>query len=83
VGNELFGDYHVRPTGSAIRDARRLFPRYRDYQQARKHALKLAYWPRLTEEGSLVVDMEWEWITSLREEGIGELKLRDQIGGAP
>lgn len=41
----LFGEYHVTPTGSAIKDARSLFPKFGEYQELRRQTLKLAFWP--------------------------------------
>ena len=82
MGKDLFGEYYVKPTASAIRDAQDLFPKYGDYQEARKHALKLAFWPGAEAERSgLIVDLDWEWIQALRTFQIGELRIQDSIGG--
>jgi hypothetical protein len=82
MGKPLFGQYYVKPTASAIGDAQDLFPRYGDYQEARRHALKLAFWPDSgdADEG-MVEDLNWEWIRSLRKLRIGELRIDDVIGG--
>ncbi|WP_146568340.1 hypothetical protein [Posidoniimonas corsicana] len=82
VGESLFGSYYVKPWPSAIRDAAALFPRYGDYQEARRHALKLAYWPG-EQVGSTnqAMDLDWEWIQALRGEGIAELRISGPIGG--
>jgi hypothetical protein len=82
VGKTLFGDYYVKPTSSGIRDAATLFPKYGDYQELRRHGLKLAYWPgEKVFDNDVVMDLDWEWIRALRDERIGELRITNQIGG--
>lgn len=77
----LFGNYYVKPTFSAIRDAERLFPRYGDYQEARRHALKLAYWPGGVAESGQVMDLDWESIKGMPAPRANELRISDTIGG--
>jgi hypothetical protein len=80
--SKLFGRYLVKPTSSAIRDAFDLFPRYGDYQEARRHALKLAWWPDSGDAKSgEVMDLDWEWIKGMKEPRVGELRISDVIGG--
>ncbi len=81
MGSNLFGAYWVKPAGSAMIDANRLFPKCKDYQLARRHALKLAFWPGGENEGEPVVDMDWEWIRARRTERIGEMRIHERIGG--
>lgn len=82
MGTSLFGSYYVKPTSSGIRDAAKLFPKYGDYQELRRHALKLAYWPGENVLGNdTVMDLDWEWIRALRDERIGELRITNHIGG--
>ncbi|MCC7423636.1 MAG: hypothetical protein IT428_25495 [Planctomycetaceae bacterium] len=78
----LEGAYHVKPVAAAIRDAQDLFPKYGDYQEARRHALKLRFWPSgMSEERGTVVDLDWEWIKAMIGEKVGELRIDDQIAG--
>jgi len=77
----LFGRYYVKPTASAIRDAQDLFPRYRHYQEARRHALKLAFWPGFDGGGGIVEDLHWSWIDGMGEPRAGELRIHETIGG--
>ena len=82
--SRLFGQYHVTPTASCIQDATSLFPKFHDYQLARRQALKLAFWPKAGPEDKRgqVLDLDWEWIramgTGMR---VGELRISDVIGG--
>lgn len=79
---ELFGRYLVVPTPSAMRDAAGLFPKYGDYQEARRHALKLAWWPDSGDAAAgEVVDLDWEWIKGAGHRRTGELRISDWIGG--
>ena len=58
------------------------FPKYGNYQEARKHALKLAFWPGVDDPAQgLVVDLDWDWIRALRSQNVAELRIRDNIGG--
>lgn len=78
----LFGDYHVTPTPSAIRKAMDLFPKYKHYQRLRKHALKLAYWPSNPPAGSgQVCDLDWDEISGMQAPKAYELRIDDVIGG--
>jgi hypothetical protein len=80
VGAGLFGRYYVKPTFSAMKDAERLFPKYGDYQEARRHALKLAHWPGGESSGQ-VMDLDWEWIKGMAAPKAAELRISDTIGG--
>jgi hypothetical protein len=80
-GSNLYGEYHVTPTTTAIKEAMDLFPRYRDYQEARKHALKLAYWPSGGTPEGKVIDLDWEEITAMPDPKAYELRIDDTIGG--
>ena len=78
----LIGNYYVKPTFAAIRDAFALFPRFGDYQEARRHALKLAFWPGGSRgQSGKVMDLDWEWIKGLGNLRVGELRISDVIGG--
>lgn len=79
----LFGDYHVTPTHTAMKEAMDLFPRYGDYQEVRRHALKLAFWPKRTVVGSggMVGDLDWEEIKGMNGPKACELRIDDVIGG--
>ncbi len=72
---ELFGNYYVKPTQSAIMRGWELCNnRLRDVQRLRAHALKLAYWPH-------DADLDWCWITSLENKRVGELRIDETIAG--
>jgi hypothetical protein len=44
--------------------------------------LKLAFWPgNVSCPSGPIIDLDWEWIQSLRNERIGELRISDAIGG--
>jgi hypothetical protein len=77
----LDGRYYVVPTYSAIRDAGLLFPKYRHYQETRRHALKLAFWPGFDDEGDTVEDLHWSWIDGMGEPRAAELRIHETIGG--
>ena len=77
---DLFGRYYVKPTASAIRDALDLFPKFRHYQEARRHALKLAFWPGFDDGGGLVEDLHWSWIDGMENPRAGELRIHETIG---
>ena len=79
--SNLFGSYHVTPTASALRDANGLFPRFGDYQELRRHALKLAYWPTGQMTSGLVCDLEWDTIKGMPGPKACELRIDDVIGG--
>ena len=53
-----------------------------DYQEARRHALKLAFWPSGEPgDGGQIMDLDWEWIKAMRGLKVGELRISDVIGG--
>jgi phage-related protein len=82
--SRLFGQYHVMPTASCIQDASSLFPKFHDYQLARRQALKLAFWPKAGPEDkrNQVLDLDWEWIRGMGAGmKVGELRISDVIGG--
>lgn len=81
VASNLFGRFHVTPTYTALREARQLFPRYGDYQELRRHALKLAFWPGGTTVGGQVEDLNWDTITGMKPPKACELRIDDVIGG--
>lgn len=82
MGKGLSGNYHVKPTPAAIRDAMDLFHRYGDYQEVRRHALKLRFWPSGQDKDRWqVVDLDWEWIRSMKGSKVGELRIDDVIAG--
>ena len=81
-GRQLTGNYYVKPTPAAVKDAHGLFARYGDYQEARRHALKLAFWPSGEPgDGGQIMDLDWEWIKAMRGLKVGELRISDVIGG--
>lgn len=77
----LFGRYYVTPTASAIRDAQDLFPKFGQYQEARRHALKLAFWPGGEGLGGTVEDLDWSWIDGMGSPRAAELRVHETIGG--
>ena len=78
----LFGDYHVTPTHTALKEAQDLFPKYGDYQELRRHALKLAFWPKgPIGSGGMVIDLDWEVIKGMSDPKACELRITDKIGG--
>ena len=80
--SELFGHYHVTPTHTAMKEASDLFRHYGDYQEARKHALKLAFWPQNdAEHCGKVIDLDWDEITAMPNPRACELRIDDVIGG--
>ena len=79
--SNLFGHFHVTPTFAAMKEAEKLFPRYGDYQEARKQALKLAYWPSGESQGGRICDLDWEEISGMRAPKACELRIEDKIGG--
>jgi len=75
AGNGLFGDYYVVPTSGALAQAWALCQKSaRSYHILRRHTLKLAFWP----DGS---DANWDWIKTLEQQKIGELRIDDEIAG--
>lgn len=82
MASSLFGYYHVTPTATAMREAFNLFPKYGDYQEARMHALKLAFWPQKNAEHSgKVIDLDWDQIIGMQSPRAYELRIDDKIGG--
>lgn len=79
--SKLFGDFHVTPTGSAIKDAESLLPKFRDFQELRRHALKLAFWPSGKSVSGKVADLDWEEITGMAKPRANELRIDDEIAG--
>ena len=80
--SELFGHYHVTPTHTAMKEAFDLFRKYGDYQEARKHALKLAFWPQdQAEHSGKVIDLDWDSIIAMSAPRACELRVDDEIGG--
>jgi hypothetical protein len=78
----LFGQFHVTPTTTGMKEAADLFPKYGDYQELRKHALKLAFWPNASRGSSgLVCDLNWEEIDGMKAPRACELRIDDVIGG--
>lgn len=80
--SKLFGQFQVKPTNSAFSDARSLFPRVRDYQELRRQALKLAFWPSgETTVSGQVCDLDWDIISGMSHPKAYELRIDDEIGG--
>ncbi len=79
--SDLFGDYHVTPTSSAIKDAQCLFPRFGAYQELRRQALKLAFWPSGKALSGSVEDLDWEELIGMPKPRAHELRIDDEIGG--
>jgi hypothetical protein len=79
----LSGNYWVRRLGAVRADARRYFPRARDYFEIRRHALKLRFWPSIqaTDPSGRVVDLDCSYIRALPGLNIGELRIEGEIGG--
>lgn len=82
-GADLTGRFRVRVFRPAWHEARKWCPRSRDTVELRSHALKLRFWPspKPEEQTGQVLDLNWEWIRSLKGLGIGELRIDDTIGG--
>jgi hypothetical protein len=82
VSANLFGDWHVTPTPAGIREAMKLFPKYGDYQELRRHALKLAYWPSGTSgQSGQICDLDWDEICGMNAPKAYELRIDERIGG--
>lgn len=81
MASNLFGQFHVTPTPTALKEALGLFPNYGDYQELRRHALKLAYWPRGFDGAGSVGDLDWETIVGMAGPKACELRIDDVIGG--
>lgn len=81
-GARLVGNFRVRALPAAFTAARRRLPRSADMAELRRHALKLAYWPKAKPTAaSKVIDLDWSWIQSLKGQQVGELRIDDNIGG--
>lgn len=76
MNSGLTGQYHVKPTAAAFREAGDLFPREKDYYELRRHALKLRFWPnsQMAESGT-ISDLDWEYIRSMPGSRVGELRI--------
>lgn len=83
MSDNLTGSFHVRSTYGAFADADRLFSKTRDAIELRRHALKLRYWPanNPVDHNNQLVDLDWSWIRSMPNSGVGELRIHDTIGG--
>ena len=80
--SKLFGRYYVKPSPTAFKEAHDLFPRMRDYQELRRHALKLAFWPSgETDESGQVMDLDWDRIAAAGRPPVYELRISDVING--
>ena len=80
-GTSLSGNFRVRIFRPAFKSCRKLCGTTRNCIELRRHALKLRYWPDnypVDDQGQ-VVDLNWEWIRSLPNSGIGELRIDDVI----
>ena len=64
-------------------DARKWFPRDRDYYELRYQALKLRWWPKGEErESGQIEDLNWEPVKGLGSGlRVHELRIDDEIGG--
>jgi hypothetical protein len=81
--SHLTGNYLVKRLGSANDDVERLFSRTRDWIEIRRQALKLRYLPAqaAADPSGQLIDIDWSYIKSLPNMGIGELRIHDTIGG--
>jgi hypothetical protein len=64
-----------------MREAGNLFPKYGDYQEVRKQALKLAFWPSGEQRVGQVGDLNWEEIAGMAAPKACELRIDEVIGG--
>lgn len=63
-------------------EAQKLFHRYGDYQELRKQALKLAFWPGGDPgPNGQVIDLDWEEIKGMKSPRACELRIDDEIAG--
>jgi hypothetical protein len=78
----LTGNYLIRIVRPAFSDAHKWLPRSKDRAEARRHALKLRYWPTKSpeDENGVVLDVDWSWIQAFKGLRIGELRINDKIG---
>lgn len=79
----LTGRYLVRALRPAFHDAKHWLPRTKDRAELRRHSLKLRFWPQVlpTENGGILLDLDWSWIKSMPGKRVGELRVNDTIGG--
>lgn len=52
-----------------------------DYQELRRHALKLAFWPSGESVSGQVCDLDWDIISGMSPPRANELRIDDEIGG--
>ena len=76
-----YGQFHVTPTPTAMKEAADLFPKYGHYQELRQHALKLAFWPNGSKGSSGLPRLNWEEIDAMQSPRACELRIDDTIGG--
>lgn len=83
AGENLTGNYRVRAIRPAFDDVHGLFRKTKDKLEARRHALKLRYWPNKNpaDDSGVFLDLDWTWIRSLPGLKVGELRVDDAIGG--
>src|SRR5688572_20717762 len=82
MGSEgIMSLFHVTPTLAAMSEAQKLFHRYGDYQELRKHALKLAFWPSGNAPNGQACDLNWEEIIGMSSPKACELRIDDEIAG--
>jgi hypothetical protein len=81
VATNLFGQFHVTPTFTAMKEAEKMFPKYGEYQEIRRQALKLAFWPAGDSQGGKICDLDWEEIVGMQAPKACELRIDDRIGG--
>lgn len=79
--SKLFGEFHVTPISSALKDAESLLPKFKDYQELRRHPLKLAFWPTGKSISGKVEDLDWEELIGMEQPRANELRIDDEIGG--
>lgn len=81
--DKLTGAYRVRVFRPAFSEVRKLCGSTRLCIEVRRHALKLRYWPENhpESESGQILDLDWEWIRSLRRKRVGELRVHDTING--
>lgn len=79
----LTGTYRVIALRAARTAVQRLLPKASDCMELRSQVLKLRYWPEKnpTDDSGQLLDLHWGWVKSLRGSQIGELRIRDTIGG--
>lgn len=80
MGTGLQGNYFVVPTKTALDRAGKLTnDKAKEFYKLRKLTLKLMWWPH----GDLecAADIDWDWIKTLENRRIGELRIDEQING--